>query len=327
MVQVIVIAQGVQIRDSGQGQVLQDFLTTNCDRKGAAPAAGANNTWLFPQGSGVNATHEIRVVYAQSDLAGALDLADAWVVYEGHSRFGQGPAFGPENTPVVPDKVTFPVNPWGVHFRMGYDATDTECVGDLITHSVVPPEFDLTTADPKAAFLPSALVTAATNVQAREKSIKAKKAKPAAVCGLAGAWRSMKICQPAREATKTSRGDQPLKDRHFYAQQGRGKSQEFLTAVPVGSKDIDAVKLACSVFFMASCSSKVHFYAAMKRRRTAAKSACKFLLTGEVCAASHATSFLNLVLLKRLNPTVNKDMKKIVRSLNGEADSGNVGVY
>jgi hypothetical protein len=327
-VQIIVIAQGIQIRDVGQGTALQGFLAANCGRKGAAPAAGANNTWLFPKGAAAKATHEIRVVYAMADLKAALDLDDAWVVYEGHSRFGQGPAFGPAGVPLVPDKKAFPVNPWGVHFRIGYDATDTECLGDLTEHSVVPGEYDLTTADPKKAFIPAALVTATTNVQAQQKAIKAKKVKATAVCGLAGAWRSMDVCQPVRAATKTARGDEPLKGRHFYVHQRPGRpNEEFLTAVPVGSGDLAAVRLACALFFMASCSSKVHFLAALKRRRTAAKAGCKFLLTGEVCATTHATKFLEQVLLKKLNPTVTRDLKKIVKTLNGEAAAGNVGVY
>jgi hypothetical protein len=329
MVQLIVIAQGIQIRDSGQGTALQTFLAANCDRKGSAPPAGANNTWLFPKGAAAaKATHEIRVVYSMPDLKAALDIDDAWVIYEGHSRYGQGPAFGPAGIAKVPDKKAFPVNPWGVHFKMGYDATDTECLGDLTEHSVVPAEYDLTTVDPTKAFIPEALVSASTNVQAQQKSIKAKKIKPAAICGLPGAWRSMDVCQPKRAATKTARGDEPMKGRHFYVHQRPGKpNEEFLTAVPVGSGDLDASKLACALFFMASCSSKVHFHAALKRRRAAVKSSCRFLLTGEVCATSHATKFLEQVLVKKLNPTTAKELKTIVRVLNGEAAAGNVGVY
>ncbi|HMJ37819.1 MAG TPA: hypothetical protein VK501_28180 [Baekduia sp.] len=326
MAQVIVIAQGIEIRSVGQGTILQAFLTANCDRKGAAPAAGANNTWRFPKGSAAKATHEIRVVYGMADLAAALDLADALVVYEGHSRYGQGPAFGPEGRDHVLDKKKFPVNLWGVHFRMGYDATDTECVGDLLEHSVMPVEHDLTVANPKA-FLPSALVTATTNVRKQDSRIRAKKVKAKDVCGLTGAWRPLDVCQPARSGTKTARGELPLKGRHYYVHKDHAKPEEFLTAVKVGSADIDKAKLACRVLFMASCSSKVHFHAALIRRRTAAKSACRFLLTGQVCQTSHATTFLKQVLIKKLDPTAKRDMNKIVKALNGELMSGNVGVY
>lgn len=326
MVQVIVIAHGIEIREVGQGTTLQAFLAANCDRKGPAPAPGANNTWVYPKGSLAKATHEIRVVYAMSDLATALDLDDAFVVYEGHSRYGQGPAFGPEGVMHVPDKKKFPVNPWGVHFRMGYVATDTECVGDILEHSVVPAEFDLTTADPKG-FLPGALVTAAVNAQAQQKRIKARKTRPADTCSLSGAWRAMDVCQPALATKQTARGDKPLAGRHYYVHKERAKPEEFLTAVPVGSADLDKAKLACSVFFMASCSSKVHFRNALVRRRRAAKSSCRFLLTAELCATTHATTFLTQVLLKKRNPTSRADMKLIVKALNGESRSGKVGVY
>jgi hypothetical protein len=324
--QVVVIAHGIEIRDVGQGVILQAFLAANCDRMGPAPAAGANNTWVYPKGSGAKATHEIRVVYAMTDLAAPLDLADAFVVYEGHSRYGQGPAFGPTGTPKLPDKKAFPVNPWGLHFRMGYDATDTECVGDLFDHSVAPVELDLTTADPKA-FLPAALVTATTNAQAQQTAIKRKKVKDKDTCALGGAWRAMDVCQPALAAKSTGRGDTPLKGRHYYAHLTRSKPEEFLTAVKVGSTDLDKATLACRVFFMASCSSKVHFHAALVRRRKAAKSRCQFLLTGQVCATSHATTFLKQILVKGRDPTTKQGMKKIVTALNGETDSGIVGVY
>ena len=326
MVQLIVIAHGIEIRGTGQGTALQSFLAANCDRKGAAPAPGANNTWTYPKGPPAKATHEVRVVYEMKDFAAALDIDGAFVVYEGHSRYGQGPAFGPEGITHTPDKTKFPINPWGVHFRMGYKATDTECVGDILTHSVVPAEFDLTTADPKD-FLPEALATAAVRAQAQQKKIKTRRTKPADTCSLTGAWRAMDVCQPALATQRTARGDQPLAGRHYYARHERSKPAEFLTAVPVGSADLDAAKLACSVFFMASCSSKVHFHAAMVRRRRAAKSSCRFLLTAEVCSAEHATAFLKQVLLKRRDPMSNADMKLIVKALNGEFESGSVGVY
>jgi hypothetical protein len=323
--QVIIIAQGIEIRDVGQGYWLQRFLKANCDRKGVGPAAGANNTWLFPKGSGAKATHEIRVVYGMADLKAALDIADAWVVYEGHSRYGQGPAFGPSGVGHVPDKKAFPVNPWGVHFRMGWDATDTKCIGDLLDHSVMPTEYDLTTAKPKA-FLPGELVTAGKKAQAQQKKIKARRTKPAATCSLAGAWRSMNVCQPAQAAKSTARGEKPLDGRNYYAHRTK-KPEEFFTAVEVGSADLDKSKLACSVFFVASCSSKVHFHRALVRRRKAAKSRCTFLLTALVCATSHAATFLQQVLVKKRSPVNKAELKLIVKALNGEGDSGIVGIY
>lgn len=321
MVQVIVIAHGIEIRDF-QGQMLQAFLQKHCDRNGPAPPPGGNNTWLFPIGSGAKATHEIRVVYQMTDLEAALDLSKAFVVYEGHSRYGQGPAFGPENMPHVPDKKAFPVNPWGVHFRMGYDATDTECIGDLFDHSVVPAEYDLTTAGSKD-FLPGELTGAIKKIEAMKKAVARRK--PATLCGVDDAWRALDVCAPKRAAAKTARGDLPLSGRHYYKK--KAKPEEFLTAVKVGSKDLDKATLACSLLFMASCSSKVHYYQPLKRRRKAAKSACIFLLTGEVCSAFHAMTFLQQVLLKKRDPMVDRDLERIVRVLNHPDDSGHVGIY
>jgi hypothetical protein len=209
---------------------------------------------------------------------------------------------------------------------MGYDATDTECIADLVDHSVLPVEFDLPAAAPKA-FLPGALIAAVPRAQAQAKAIKAKKVAARDACGLSGAWRSMDACQPALAATRTARGDTPLSGRHYYLHQDRRQPEEFLTAVTVGSGDLDKTRLACTLFFVASCSSKVHFHAALVRRRKAAKSACRFLLTGQVCATSHATTFLRQVLLKKRDPATRDGIRKIVRALNGEANSGIVGVY
>jgi len=103
-----------------------------------------DSVWIYPKGSGPKAKFEVSVVFTKNEFAAALDTVDAYVVYSGHSRLGQGPAFGPKDTPEVPKKASFPDNPWGIHFRMGYDATYTEAVGDLLQHSVTPEEYDLT---------------------------------------------------------------------------------------------------------------------------------------------------------------------------------------
>jgi hypothetical protein len=321
MVQVIVIAHGIEIRDF-QGRELQRFLQNHCDRKGPIPPPGDNNSWLFPAGSGTKATHEIRVVYQMTDLVAALDLPTAFVVYEGHSRYGQGPAFGPAKMPHVPDKKAFPVNPWGVHFRMGYDATDTECIGDLLDHSVTPVEYDLSKADPKD-FLPGELSDAIKKIDAMKKAV--AKRKPADLCRVGDSWRALNVCEPKRALAMTARGELPLAGRHYYKK--RTSPEEFLTAVTVGSKDLDNATLACSLLFMASCSSKVHFYQALKRHRKATKSACKFLLTSEVCSAFHGMTFLEQVLLKKRDPMADKDLKQIARALNRLPEPGNVGIY
>jgi outer membrane protein OmpA-like peptidoglycan-associated protein len=320
IIQKIIIAQGIEIRDV-DGPLLLKFLNNNCDAK-----KGDVWTWTFPKGAGVKATHEVHVVYDLISFAKALDTADAFVVYDGHSRYGQGPAFGDAGMSKVPDVKKFPVNPWGVHFRMGYDATDTECMADLVHHSVTPVEYDLIASDPKA-FLPSALIKAAKNAQAQHKAIKAKKIKDKAICSTAGAWRLFDTCDAKLAATRTARGDTPLKGRHFYAQLLRKSENEFTTAVQVGSVDLDKSSLRCKLLFMASCSSHVHFFAALNRRRKAVKSPCKFLMTAMVCSATHSTNFLEQILIKGLDPMTERGLKAVVKALNGFSDAGIVGDY
>src|SRR6266699_2733284 len=183
MVQKIIVAAGIEIRDF-QGSVLLAFLNANAD-------AGKGSVWTHPKGSGGKAAREVHVVFTTAEFATALDTEDAFVIYEGHSRYGQGPAFGPASTPHVPDKKTFPLNPWGIHFRMGYDATDTECVGDLLEHSVVPTEYDLP-GSPSKAFLPLALEKAAADakeVESKRKAGRLKKSQLKAPCSVRGSWR------------------------------------------------------------------------------------------------------------------------------------------
>ncbi|MDH5666819.1 MAG: hypothetical protein OEY86_02260 [Nitrospira sp.] len=319
MTQVIIVAQGIEIRDAGQGFQLQNFLKAQCD-----PQKGS--VWTYPKGAKGKPSHEVRVVYDIAEFTKALDTPDILVVYEGHSRYGQGPAFGPAGMPKVPDKKTFPTNPWGIHFRMGYDATDTECVGDLVHHSVTPVEYDLVTSGAKA-FLPDALVAASRNAKARQKDIAAKKIKAKAVCGTKGAWRLFDSCAPVLAATTTARGDQPLEGRHYYARLPRKPEDEYLTTVQVGSADLDKSSLRCRLLFMASCSSHVHFYKPLNNRRKAVKSACKFLLTAEVCATAHAKTFLEQVLVKGHDLTTRKGIKKLLKALNGVSRSGSVGIY
>jgi hypothetical protein len=321
MAQKIVIAEGIEIRDVGQGIALLKFLNDKCD-----PKKGAVSVWTYPKGASAKGiTHEVEVVYTMAELAKAVDTADIYVVYEGHSRYGQGPAFAPAGTPKVPDAKKFPVNPWGVHFRMGYDATDTECIDDIVHHSVTPAEYDLTTSG-ATAFLPAALTTAVANAKAQQKAIKAKKIAAVAACSSGGAWRLFDTCYTKLSTTTTARGDKPLKGRHFYNILPR-KPPEFETSVQVGSADLDKSALACKLLFMASCSSHVHFFKPLDKRRKAAKSKCKFLMTGFVCATTHATMFLEQVLVKGHDPISKKGSKAVVKALNGVSDSGIVNIY
>jgi hypothetical protein len=315
VVQRIIVVAGIEIRDF-QGATLISYLNTAADaRKGS--------TWTFPKGAPAKATYLVEVVYTMSEFAKALETDDAIVIYEGHSRYGQGPAFGDAGMPHVPDEKKYPTNPWGVHYRMGYDATDTECIGDLVQHSVTPKEYDLI-ASPAKAFLPDALDTAAANAKAVEAAL--KKAKGKGRCSAKGAWRLFDMCEKKLAATTTARSDQPLKSRRFYARIVKKPADEFMTSVEVGSADLDKVSLKCKVLFMASCSSHEHYFKPLDKRRTAVKSKCKFYMTAHVCSAFHGRNFIREV-FGGTDPLNKKGTKAMLKTLNGEADSGAVGFY
>jgi hypothetical protein len=335
-VKTIIMAYGFEGRDHW-GEVTINFLNEDAEK-----VKGKDFTWTYPKGAAAaKITHEVRLVFTMPEFTAALDTADAYVVYEGHSRYGQGPAFGPprpgdmpwSNGKIwVPDKKTAPVNPWGQHFRMGYDATDTECIDDLLEHSITPTEYDLT-AVPSKAFLPKSLVDAIPRVERTGKAISKSKPKIAAICRTDGAWRSFADCYSKLEATTTARGDQPLKGRHYYAdtqpayRRKKDITHEFLTAVNVGSADLDKSSLTCQFLFMASCSSHPHFFAALERRRKAAKSTCKFMMTGVVCSAFNGKTFLSQMLLKGLDPVKPGDGRKILNKLNGFGGAGAIDIY
>lgn len=315
MVQKIIVAVGLEIRDF-QGATLLSYLNSKAD-------AGKSSTWTFPKGAPAKATHVVEVVYTMVEFAKALDTADAIVIYEGHSRYGQGPAFGDAGMPHVPDKKKYPVNPWSVHYRMGYDATDTECIGDLVNHSVAPKEYDLVTSSAKA-FLPDALERAAGTIKAAETVL--KKAKGKGRCSTKGAWRLFDNCEKKLATTVTARGDEPLKGRHFYSRLVKKPADEFMTSVEVGSTDLDKLSLKCKVLFMASCSSHEHYFEPLNKRRNAVKSNCKFYMTAHVCAAYHGRNFVRAI-FDGTDPLSKKGVKAMLKTLNGETDSGVVGFY
>lgn len=324
MAQKIIVAAGIEIRDY-QGKELERYLNANADK-------GKGNIWTYPKGA-KTPSHEVTLVFTAAELKTALDTDGAWVIYEGHSRYGQGPAFGDAGIAKVPDKAKYPTNPWGVHFRMGYDATDTEAIDDLVEHSVVPAEYDLL-ASTATAFLPKALETAVKNaqgVEALRKKGKLTAQQKAAPCSIPGAWRSFDACWKDVAAIKTARGDEPLKGRHYYARKpnvnkGKKPPDEFLVSVKVGSADLDKVNLKCAVLFMASCSSHEHYFEPLTKRRKDAGSKCKFYMTAHICSAYHGRNFISEA-FKGTDPASDKGAKAFLKTLNGEADSGSVGFY
>jgi len=320
--QKIVVASGIQIRDD-LAMPLEAYLSANASMTGAS-------VWRYPKGSRAKARYEVEVVYTMPEFAKALDTKGSYVIYEGHSRYGQGPAFGPAGIEEVPDVTAFPTNPWGVHFRMGYDATVTDCVDDLVGHSVTPTEYDLL-AVPRGAFLPKGLPMAAQRAKLAAADVKAGRVKKKDSCGARGAWRSFDVCAPSLAAITTARGDEPLKGRHFFRRLvGERKpaipADEFWTPVTVGSADLDASTLRCSVLFMASCSSHFHYFQPLDRRRRLVKSNCRFYLTAKPYSALHSPIFIAQV-FKGHDPSTRHGSKVILAALNGVHDSGLVGVY
>ena len=323
MTQKIIVAEGLDLRDF-QGVALLNYLNTVADVK-------PGSLWTYPKGAKAKPTYEVEVVYTQAEFAKALDTPDAYVIYEGHSRYGQGPAFGPPGPPRppeppwVPDSKNFPINPWGVHFRMGYDAISTKCIEDLVGHSVKPAEYDLTQV-PDKAFLRRDLKRAGEKAKRVEQKVKKGKMRRSKLCPVPNAWRSFDSCDRTLAGTTTPRGDQPLRGRHFYSRQPRKGPDEFLTAVTVGSADLGQVSLKCKVFFMHSCTSYRYYYLPLIRRRKAVKSKCKIYLTHKVPRAYYARDFISLV-FQGYDPTRDRDAVKICKILNGVDFPGKVKMY
>ena len=319
MAQRIIIASGVEIRDTRQQFDLETLLNARAHRL-------PTGKWVFPAPPAV-ALFEIENVFTMAEFGAALQEDKAWVVYSGHSRYGQGPAFGPARTPHCPTAASMSTNPWGQHFRMGWDATDTECVGDILEHGVDPVEFDITAA-PAGVELPGALVrasAAARDVERQRRRGRLSRYQRAHPCSIPNAWRELRVCQPAVASKASARPSTPLQDRHYYRQTKVDGHDEFLTAVKVGHADLDAITLRCSVLFMGSCSSRVHYRHALVKHRRTQRAKCTFFLTSHVNSASHAATFVEAA-FNLVDPTTRRGAARMVRLLNRQPDPGTVTV-
>jgi hypothetical protein len=289
-----------------------DFLNHN-----ATGGPGPAGVWTYPKGPVADATIQVSVVLTMAEFAAALDEPDAYVIYEGHSRYGQGPVFSADFIPVCPPADKFPVNPWGDHFRMGYDAVNSEAADDLLLLSVNPAEFNLLAAS-TTDFLPTELAEAAKRAQSR--------AETKSPCSIQHAWREFETCEAKLAKTETCRKETPLKGRHFHFTRGPKTKTEHLTPVVVGSKDLDKASLKCKLLFMISCSSYAHYFAPLDRRRKAATSKCKFYLTGDLCWADSGRMFLQQI-FKGLDPVSAAGAKKVLSALNGQDGAGRIDMY
>jgi len=292
----IIIAYGCEIRDTENHTKVVDFL------KADATPAGTDK-WTYPKKA---PAHTISLIYTKAGFAAALNKKDAVVIYDGHSRIGQGPVFGPAGVTTCPDKTKFPLNPWGDNFRMGHAFADIECIDDIMHHGTNPTEFKLP-ASSKGVLASKGLI------DILDDAIKAGKAK----CGTAGAWRKLSDCFSKVAAQMNCRGSKTLASRHFW--RARKGNKEFDTLVAVGDADLKKSKLACAVLFMNSCSSKRHFLAPLQRQKAAAKSKCMFYVTADSCSANTTLPFLKAVLAGK---DVTKRAKAILKTMNGMSGSG-----
>ncbi|NHZ91102.1 hypothetical protein F2P45_19065 [Massilia sp. CCM 8733] len=291
----IIVAYGCELRDASIHKDLLAFLNAQ------ATSAGTDK-WTYPQTS---PSHNIHLTYTKAGFAAALNKPHAVVIYDGHSRIGQGPVFGPSGLPRCPGKSAYAVNPWADNFRMGYDFAEIDCIGDIMHHGTNPTEFKLPSSS-KGVFASKDMN------KILERAIGA-----GTKCGTRNAWRLLSACVPKVAAQVNCRGETPLAKRHFW--RSRAHDREFDTLVAVGDADLRKSKLACEVLFMNSCSSKRHFLAALRRQKAAAKSHCVFYVTAEVCSANTTLTFLKAVLA---GTKVATSAKAILIKMNGMSGAG-----
>ena len=298
----VIIAFGCQVRDWRTNRDVVDLLNAEATSTGT-------DAWAFKKGE---LEVQISLVYTKDGFRAALDDEDAIVVYDGHSRIGQGPAFSDANITDCPDSTAYPTNPWDDSFRMGYDAVLIECIEDIMHHCTNPKEHSGTM--PKDFFAKPFLVQVLTKAAGRSTKCDQR----------TYAKRPLSTCFPAVAAQKNGRGVESLSSRHYWYTTREEK--DYITVVTVGSSDLDGVSLKCAVLFMNSCSSRGHFLKALRRRKAKIKSKCMFYMTGESCSASTSVIFLRLI-LDGWNVLSKKGSKKVLKTMNGESDAGAIGLY
>ena len=301
MARSVVVAFGVQIRDGSTHRSLVDHLNS------VAKSTGTG-TWDFPPKGTV--THTVSIVYTKAEFLASLDSTDAYVVYDGHSRIGQGPAFGPASTPECPDAAKYPNNPWGDNVLMGHHAVSVEMREDILQHGIDPPEYPVLSPIDPTHLLSSGVRDVITRAQ--------KITKPK--CNTTHAWRTLTVCDPTLAGTANCRKAKTLATRHYYR---RRKAPEYDTLVLRGNSDLTPRKLACAVLFMNSCSSAEHYRDPLEAQRTAVKSACSFYFTQHVCSGPQTLTFVKLV-LAGVDPVSTTGSARYVKDMNGIHGSGQI---
>ncbi|NHJ86882.1 MAG: hypothetical protein FK734_15575, partial [Asgard group archaeon] len=136
----IYIAFGVERRNEQWRHILiQPYIDSLIDKRLVIKTKNeneykcANNKFIYT----------IRYIFSKDDFLIAIDRPKAIVIYIGHSRWGQGPAFDPEGYINEENKCPDPQiykdkNPWENHVRMGWDIASTACVKDILEHCTNP---------------------------------------------------------------------------------------------------------------------------------------------------------------------------------------------
>jgi len=298
----VFVAFGIEFRDYGHRKDLETYLAKVAKK-------GADGAFHYKQGS---REFSIRVVFTKKEFLQALDTPDAIVIYDGHSRFGQGPAFVDRSgVGQCPSRQDLPQNPWEDHVRMGWDVINVVVEGEIMHHCTNPKEY-AGKGIPK--FAPAPVRYLARKGNENKPNCKSRKISK----------RKLLDCFPDVARKKNGRGDQTLIDRHYWF--STPKDTDFFTLVEGGSGDLRKSGLRCKVLYMNSCSSVDHYFCSLSTRKRETKSKCVFYLTRRTAFMGYARTtniFIDLLLQKGLDPTNARGAKQLVRALNAV----NPGIY
>lgn len=178
----------------------------------------------------------IRVITAKNEFKRAVETAGLHVVYMGHSRYGRGPCFGPDPSPGEDWEQGSDTNTRGL-FRMGYRVIGVH-LSEIRQHGY--------------RFYP---VPASTRIESSWRHPE-----------LPSQLRSIPLPDDLR-ARVLSQG-QPLQDRYWGFRDGEGDG----VVLWAGWKDtisrpmdLDATNLQCRCLCIFSCSTRLHYWRAVRR--------------------------------------------------------------
>ncbi len=295
----IIIAFGVEFRNLKYRKELQAYLKKLTKSK-------SDTHFKYKKG---DRDYDIQIVFTRDEFLKALDTPGAIVVYEGHARHGQGPAFDETGgAGDCPSTFFAPKNPWENHVRMGWDAVKLPVKGDILKHCVNPDEY----AEKKV----SKYSQPSVRYVYRKASTKTTK------CSFKGySKRKLIKCFPSLAKSKNKRGVASLLKRHFWYTKDieKTKKKDPYTFVKVGAKDLKKSKLKCRLFFMDTCKAVPHYYCSLRHRKRETKSKCIFLLTRKLAymgLSKAINNFIKLVLEEDVDPFKRSGRKRLITELN-----------